>query len=103
MSVEKELIRRCGQGDHDALLPLIRVFWDPVRGLLVRLPAPTEDVDDVRSEVFVRRWRSAPRYRGECAPSAWIYRIAVSAATGRAPPAAVAQSKRHRSRQHKKG
>lgn len=81
LSEDRELLKRCGQGDREALQPLVRQYSDPARGLLVKLLGPSEDVDDVLSEVFVRLWRSAPRYRGECAPAAWIYRIAVTAAT----------------------
>ena len=81
MSNERELIHRCGRGEADALQHLIRRYADEVRRLLVKLLGRSEDVDDVLGEVFVRLWRSAGRYRGDCAPHAWVYRITVSAAT----------------------
>ena len=37
------------------------------------------DFDDLRQEVLLALWRSAARFRGECAERTWIYRVALNA------------------------
>jgi RNA polymerase sigma-70 factor (ECF subfamily) len=81
MPTDEELIRRCAQGNAEAVRELIRRFDAPLRRFLSRLVDRPDDVDDALAEVFVRLWRTAPRFRGECSGSRWIYRIAVTSAT----------------------
>jgi len=54
--------------------PLLRPF-------LLRLLQDGEDTEDVLCDVFLRLWRTAGRFRGECAPATWIHRIAATSAT----------------------
>ena len=38
------------------------------------------DRDDLFQEITVQLWRSVPSFRGECATSTWLYRIALNTA-----------------------
>jgi RNA polymerase sigma-70 factor, ECF subfamily len=45
--------------------------------------AYTKDVmdgDDLFQEIIIQLWRSVPRFRGECAITTWIYRVALNIA-----------------------
>jgi RNA polymerase sigma-70 factor (ECF subfamily) len=81
MHDDRELIHRCARKESDALRELIQRYEPPLRGLLFRLLQREEDVEDVLCDVFIRLWRNASGFRGNCAPSTWIHRIAVTAAT----------------------
>src|SRR5438046_1101130 len=72
---------RCAAGDSDAMREIIQRYEPTLRRLLYRFLFTADDVDDTLCEVFLRVWRSAPRYRGECSVSTWVQRVAVSAAT----------------------
>jgi RNA polymerase sigma factor (sigma-70 family) len=39
-----------------------------------------EEAEDLAQEVFIKLFRQAPRFRGDCALSTWIYRVAVTTA-----------------------
>jgi RNA polymerase sigma-70 factor (ECF subfamily) len=80
MDTDAELLQRCAMGDPDAMRELIRRHEPVARRLVTRLVGPGEDLEDVLCDLFVRLWRTAPRYRGDCAPATWIQRAAVSAA-----------------------
>jgi len=69
----------CG---HDAVAvdieQLVREESARIRALAWRFGVPEEELDDAVQEVFVRAWLGAPRFRGACAPSTWLTRIAVN-------------------------
>jgi len=53
------------------------------RGIVVKVArsfATGRDVDDLVQEILVRLWKSASTFRGESAPSTWIYRVALNRA-----------------------
>jgi RNA polymerase sigma-70 factor (ECF subfamily) len=81
MPSDVELIRECATGDGDALRELTQRYEPLLRRFLGRMLNDAEDVEDALCDVFVRLWRTAPRYRAGCAASTWIYRIAATAAT----------------------
>ena len=74
---EPILIERARGGDASAYEELVRAHFSRVFGLLVRLVHSPEDAEDLTQECFVRTWKSLDLYRGECAFSSWLYRIAV--------------------------
>ncbi len=74
---EPVLIERARAGDAAAYEELVRAHFARVFGLLVRLVHSPEDAEDLTQECFVRTWKSLELYRGDCAFSSWLYRIAV--------------------------
>ncbi len=40
-----------------------------------------EDAFDLSQEVFIKAWRGMDSFRGEAAPSTWLFRLAVNACT----------------------
>jgi len=53
------------------------------RGIVVKVArsfATGRDVDDLVQEILVRLWKSASTFRGDSAPSTWIYRVALNRA-----------------------
>lgn len=71
-------LRRAQRGDPAAFEALItpheglvwRVCWQYTRS--------REDARDCAQEAMVRAWRSIAQYRGDCALTTWLYRIAAS-------------------------
>ena len=80
MTDEARLIRDPAAGDRDAFERLVRsrqarVFWTAFQ-----VVGNEEDARDVAQEVFIRLWRSLPRYRPEQRFDTWLYRITVNLA-----------------------
>jgi len=80
---EAELLRRARDGDLDAFAELIRSSERRVRALLSRLLDDRRDVEEAAQDTFVQAWRNLHRFRGQAAPSTWLYRIAVNEALQR--------------------
>ena len=69
------MIAAAAAGDERAAEALYRLHQDMVRRVVARIVAP-DAVDDLAQEAWLRVFRALPRFRGECAFSSWIYRIA---------------------------
>ncbi len=78
---EPQLIERSRKGDAAAFEQLVQAHFPRVFGVLAQLVGAPEDAEDLAQDCFVRAWKSLPHYRGECAFSSWLYRIAVHLAT----------------------
>ena len=72
-------IRRAQAGDVDAFETLYREHAGQVYALCLRLRAgDRSDATELMQDVFVRAWRSLPKFRGESAFSSWLHRLAVN-------------------------
>jgi RNA polymerase sigma-70 factor (ECF subfamily) len=77
---DSELIKRTGEGDHDAFDALYRRFARPVLGLALRRLGDRQRAEDVTQETFAAIWRSAATYRPERGPGPpWLYAVARNA------------------------
>ena len=65
-------------GDRRAASELVRLFYQKVYNYLRRLSKSSLCAQDLTQETFRRLWSSLGSYRGGCAFSTWIYRIAYS-------------------------
>jgi RNA polymerase sigma-70 factor, ECF subfamily len=87
---ERELLRRCAEGDRAAQTRLFREQVRRVHGLLFRVLGPSGAVEDLIQETFIRVFRALPQFRGEAQLSTWIGGIALNVAYGHlrshAPP-----------------
>jgi RNA polymerase sigma-70 factor (ECF subfamily) len=78
-----ELIDRHLRGDPDAARRLVEQHQGMVYGLACRVLGPGEDARDATQETFLRALQHLHRFRGECAFSTWLYRIALNECVAR--------------------
>jgi RNA polymerase sigma-70 factor, ECF subfamily len=89
---ERELVRRCAEGDRAAQTQLFREEVRRVHGLLYRVLGPNSALEDLIQETFIRVFRSLPQFRGDAQLSTWIGGIALNVAYSHLrsnPPPAV--------------
>ena len=73
-----ELLEKVRSGDTAAYGELVNRHAGVVSGVVSRMVDDRDDVDDVVSQVFVKAYRSLASFRGRCAFSTWLYRIAAN-------------------------
>jgi RNA polymerase sigma-70 factor, ECF subfamily len=72
---ERDLIRRCQEGQESAFRELVDKYKHLVFGLIARMTSNRQEAEDLAQEVFLRVHRGLPYFRGEARLSTWIYRI----------------------------
>lgn len=72
----EELLRRVAAGEREALADLYRRTGPAVYGLALSNLRHAQDAEDVTQDTFVRIWDSAPSYRPQGTPMAWILTVA---------------------------
>lgn len=64
-------------GDHGAADALVKATYERIYGALFRLTRGDGDLAaDLTQETYRKAWASLGRFRGDCAFSSWLYRIA---------------------------
>jgi len=76
---ERAAIEACLGGDASAFDVLVLRHQKSIQRVCYRFTGNTEDAADLTQEVFVKAYRSLPKFRGTSAFSTWLYRIAVNA------------------------
>jgi RNA polymerase sigma-70 factor (ECF subfamily) len=72
-------IRRAQGGDVDAFELLYREHAGRIFALCLRLKAgDSTDATELMQDVFIRAWRRLETFRGDCAFSSWLHRLAVN-------------------------
>jgi RNA polymerase sigma-70 factor, ECF subfamily len=72
-------IRRAQVGDVDAFELLYREHAGRIYALCLRLKAgDSTDATELMQDVFIRAWRRLETFRGDCAFSSWLHRLAVN-------------------------
>jgi RNA polymerase sigma-70 factor (ECF subfamily) len=72
-------IRRAQAGDVDAFELLYREHAGRIFALCLRLKAgDSTDATELMQDVFIRAWRRLETFRGDCAFSSWLHRLAVN-------------------------
>jgi RNA polymerase sigma-70 factor, ECF subfamily len=72
-------VRRAQTGDLDAFESVYHQHSGRVYALCLRLSAGDKTVaTELMQDVFVRAWRSLGTFRGDCAFSSWLHRLAVN-------------------------
>lgn len=77
------LLLRTGQGDREAFARLYGLSRGGVYGLALALLHDAQEAQDVSQDVFVKVWESAPSYRSQGTPMAWLLTIARNLALAR--------------------
>ena len=72
-------LRRAQAGDVAAFELLYREHSGRMYALCLRLQAgDSSDATELMQDVFIRAWRRLATFRGECAFSSWLHRLAVN-------------------------
>ncbi len=69
------LIARAGQGDERAFSQLVERHHPAVIGTISRMLGNDTEAHDLAQQVFIRVWRSAPRFRPEAKFTTWLFTI----------------------------
>ena len=80
---EREIVRRCREGDESAFASLVDAYKDVVFAMATRLSGSRDLAEDLAQEAFLRVHRGLPYFRGEARLGTWIYRIVANLATER--------------------
>lgn len=72
--IDVEALRR---GDPAALDGFVRATIDRTHSMMARLAGP-EEAEDLTQEAYLRAFRGLPAYRGDAAPTTWLWRIAMN-------------------------
>jgi RNA polymerase sigma-70 factor (ECF subfamily) len=76
-AAEQDLVwmRRIKAGDTEALRELIEAHQQRVIGTVAKMLGDETDAEDIAQQVFVRIWRSAPRYEPTAKFTTWLFKI----------------------------
>ena len=69
------LMMRVKEGDERAFERLVELHQNAVVGTVTRMLGSVEDGHDVAQMVFIRVWKSAPRYEPTAKFTTWLYTI----------------------------
>lgn len=73
-----DLMRRCARGDEAALQRLVATYQPLVFGLAKRYLGSAEDAEEIAVSAFLKAWKSAGSFRGECSVKAHLCKIAIN-------------------------
>ena len=85
------LARQAAAGNDDAFSVIVDRYSRLVYNVALRSVSSPEDAADISQETFLKAWRSIASFRGDCALSTWLCRIALNCCCDHARAA-----KRHR-------
>ena len=85
------LARQAAAGNDDAFSVIVDRYSRLVYNVALRSVSSSEDAADISQETFLKAWRSIGSFRGDCALSTWLCRIALNCCCDHARSA-----KRHR-------
>ena len=85
------LARQAAAGNDDAFSVIVDRYSRLVYNMALRSVSSPEDAADISQDTFLKAWRSIGSFRGDCALSTWLCRIALNCCCDHARSA-----KRHR-------
>ena len=77
---DEELVARAKHGDRRAFRLLVERHQDAVARTVTGMLGPTQEVDDVVQEAFIRLYQSLDRFRHDAAIGTYLRRIAINRA-----------------------
>jgi RNA polymerase sigma-70 factor (ECF subfamily) len=72
---EIEWMARIREGDMDAFRLLVEAHQARVIGTISKMLGSDAEAEDLAQQVFIRVWRSAPRYQPTAKFTTWLFRI----------------------------
>lgn len=79
-SSDRELFAAAEQGDLKAFEEVVRRYQNRVYRLAYGMTGNAAEAEEVVQETFLRVFRGLDSFRGQSAPSSWIYRVAANSA-----------------------
>ena len=70
-----ELMTRVSQGDVDAFQALVETHQSAVIGTVAKMLGHPAEAEDIAQQVFLRVWKSAPRYQPTAQFNTWLFTI----------------------------
>ncbi len=77
------LLLRVGQGEREAFARLYSLTRGAVYAMALSLLRDAQEAQDVAQDVFIKVWESAPGYRSQGSPMAWLLTVARNLARSR--------------------
>lgn len=78
MSSDLALVECARRGDDDAFETIVNRYSRLIYNIALRSASSPEDAADITQETFLKAWRSLASFRGDCALSTWLCRIALN-------------------------
>ena len=78
IQTDEELIQRVAKGDKHAFTTLVQAHQNSILNFIWRLTGDKSQAEDLSQDVFLRVWKSAPKYKKRAKLSTWMYRIAIN-------------------------
>ena len=75
---DEELLARARKGDRGAFSELVDTYQSQIAATVVSMLGPSQEVDDVVQEVFIRFYQTLDRFRGEASLRTYLTRIAIN-------------------------
>ncbi len=72
---EIEWMARIREGDMDALRLLVETHQARIIGTISKMLGSDAESEDLAQQVFIRIWKSAPRYKPTAKFTTWLFRI----------------------------
>jgi RNA polymerase sigma-70 factor, ECF subfamily len=72
---EIEWMRRIREGDMEAFRLLVETHQSRIVGTISKMLGSEVEAEDLAQQVFIRVWRSAPRYKPTAKFTTWLFRI----------------------------
>jgi RNA polymerase sigma-70 factor, ECF subfamily len=72
---DRELVRRCQEGDANAFDQLVTRYRTKVYAMVYGMVQNEQDAWDLAQEGFLKAWRSIHRFKGQSSFYTWLYRI----------------------------
>lgn len=77
---DRALLVAAGTGDRAAFDALVRRHTRRMYRVALRVVGDAADAEDVVQDAWIAAWRGLRGYRGDAAPSTWLYRVVSNAA-----------------------
>lgn len=83
VDTDRDLVSAAQRGDGVAFDELVRRHTGAMYRVAFRILNDRAEAEDAVQDAWVSAWRSLPRFRGDAAPTTWLYRVVTNAALGR--------------------
>ena len=75
---DEDLVQRCLEGDRKAWDALIRTYWRHVFNVAYKFVARYEEAEDLTQDIFVKLFRSLPKWDRQATFETWLTRMSSS-------------------------
>lgn len=73
--IDFALMRRIGEGDHEAFRELVEKHQNAVIGTVAKMLGNASEAEDIAQQAFLRVWKNARRYRPDAKFTTYLFTI----------------------------